>query len=494
MFKFNTLKPKNPISFIFSLVFLVELLSFLAYFKPELQVFLLGLIFLGVLMASLYSLEAGLLIMLVELVIGSKGHLFSASFFGLGVSLRLVIFLALMLATLVYLLRNDFKTLYRERIRAYRFWPLLMALVAFLGLALVNGWLSANSLNYIFHDFNAWLFIPIIVPLVLVYLPQSSKEQSHRLIKIFSIAIIWLSLKSLIFLYAFSHNLIFVPDLYLWIRRSGVGEITAMSGGFTRIFIQSQVYLALAFFIILYQAIFEKHAKYFKVKYLALLTLIIGGLILSMSRSFWLAIIVTFLVTSVVFFRTSYRKYLHSLAYISVSLVLALALIFAIIKFPLPSSQSVSLSALGERLDISNTEEAATASRWALLPVLTKEIVKRPIVGSGFGATVSYYSKDPRVLEQDESGLYTSYAFEWAYLDTWLKLGLIGFLIYLSYITLVLIRLWQHTKTDKSPLVFALTAALLFFIVVNIFTPYLNHPLGLAFLLLSSCFVKKNPI
>lgn len=487
------IKPKQPLIFIGLLIILVELLSFLAYFLPFLQIYFLSLIFVATLIASLLSLETGVLILLIELVLGSKGHLFTASFLGFSLSLRLVIFIAIMIASFVYLFRHNTRIIYQEKIKAYKFWPLLIALSFFIFVAVINGIISNNNLNFLFHDFNAWLFLPIILPLILVYLPNPKQEHVDRLLKIFFLAIIILSLKSLFFLYAFSHNLVFISDLYLWIRRSGLGEITAMGGGYNRIFIQSQVYLAVATFIILFKAIAKPKSRYLEFKQLLLLSLVISGLILSMSRSFWLAVIVAGLIGSIMIFKKNLSKYLHALTYLVFALFLALAFIFIVIKFPIPNSQEVSLSALSERLDITHNE-AAAASRWALLPALAQKILEQPVIGSGFGATVSYYSQDPRVLAQNEGGLYTSYAFEWAYLDTWLKLGFLGITIFLAFVIQIFISLWQESKRLKSPVLSALAVSLIFFVIVNIFTPYLNHPLGLAFLLFSSCFVKKNCI
>ncbi len=487
------IKLKFPYLFITALLFLVELLSFLAHFYPVLQLYFLLAIFIIVLIVSLKSLETGILILLIELIIGSKGHLFSANLFGISLSLRLIIFLALMIASFAFLLRNNFKKIYLEKIKVYKFWPLLIALVFFIFLAAINGFLSGNNFNDLFHDLNAWLFIPIILPFILVYLPKPEKIQIKRLKKIFFIAIIFLSFKSLFFLYAFSHNLAFVPDLYLWIRRSGIGEITSMGGGYNRIFIQSQVYLAIAIFLILFKAIAIKDNKYFNICYLLLLSLFSSGLILSMSRSFWLAILTSTLIAMIAIFKTDFKAYLKALSYLFLSLLMSLALISAVTKFPFPSSQKVSLAALGERLEINNSE-AATASRWALLPKLTEKILARPFTGSGFGTTISYQSQDPRVLAQNPDGNYTSYAFEWSYLDTLLKLGIFGFLVFILLITQILLSLWNKAKHLKSTTLLAVTASLLFFLIVNIFTPYLNHPLGLAFLLFSSCFVKKNTI
>ena len=169
-------------------------------------------------------------------------------------------------------------------------------------------------------------------------------------------------------------------------------------------------------------------------------------------------------------------------------------LIVIIVKFPYPDPEAgLSAAALAARLDL-NSNEAALASRWSLLPNLWQAIKQAPITGQGFGATVGYYSQDPRILAQHPDGWYTSYAFEWAYLDTWLKLGFLGLLAYLGWLFYLFFRLWQQGQAPDGEKYRALAISLLFLMIVNIFTPYLNHPLGLGFLLFSSCFIRKNPL
>jgi UDP-N-acetylmuramoyl-L-alanyl-D-glutamate--2,6-diaminopimelate ligase len=46
-----------------------------------------------------------------------------------------------------------------------------------------------------------------------------------------------------------------------------------------------------------------------------------------------------------------------------------------------------------------------------LLPILFDGVKRHPVLGSGFGATVTYKSSDPRVVAAT-GGVYTNYAFE----------------------------------------------------------------------------------
>ncbi len=243
-------KPRYPYFFLGTLILLAELLSFTAYFLPGIQVYLLAASFLAAFLLSLSSLKLGLALVLVELVVGSKGHLFSADVFGFSFSLRLVIWAALMLASLIFIIRRGFLNSWRQFGSSYYFWLPLLALSAFIILAFVQGLIRGHSLGNIFSDGNAWLFLSLIIPLLLV---GGVREEGDRqvFLKIFFLASIFLSLKTLILLFIFSHNLNFMPDVYLWVRRSGVGEITAMGGGWQRIFIQSQIYALIAFFLTL---------------------------------------------------------------------------------------------------------------------------------------------------------------------------------------------------------------------------------------------------
>ena len=78
------------------------------------------------------------------------------------------------------------------------------------------------------------------------------KEKWDLLLKIFTASILWLSIKTLLLEYIFSHKIYYLFEpIYKWIRTSGVGEITVMESGFVRIFFQSHIYILFGFFILL---------------------------------------------------------------------------------------------------------------------------------------------------------------------------------------------------------------------------------------------------
>ena len=162
-----------------------------------------------------------------------------------------------------------------------------------------------------------------------------------------------------------------------------------------------------------------------------------------------------------------------------VAFIAATGLIFAVARFPFPKPSPADLTVAAQsRLEAGE----AGQSRWNLLPPLWHAVAKHPILGSGFGTTVTYISNDPRVREVSPTGEYTTYAFEWGWLDVWVKLGAVGLILYLGLLAYIGRALAQCARTSTPCL--AGLAVLIALAAVSVFTPYLNHPLGLGILTL----------
>jgi len=137
--------------------------------------------------------------------------------------------------------------------------------------------------------------------------------------------------------------------------------------------------------------------------------------------------------------------------------------------------------------------EAAGATRLNQLEPLTHGILEKPILGHGFGKTLTYISNDPRVLEKYPDGNYTTYAFEWGYLDIALKIGVVGLFIYLALIGYLFFKgISNFQFLISKPLRIGLLVGLVALCVTNIFSPYLNHPLGIGYILLISVIIKND--
>ena len=473
---------------IFGLIVIVELISFLAYFLPSLNAPSAILIFLVTLWLSRRSLADGLTLALVELVIGSKGHLLAAG----GISVRILIFVAIMLVYLSLYLKTESRTkavaIFKDK--NYRpYWYLGIFIFIGLIMALINH----NSFANIYSDINAWLFFILILPAAYVGTTITHQEMEN-LQAAFTASLLWLAVETLLILYIFSHNLVIVQDLYLWLRQTGVAEITMMTGNWPRIFLQSQIYSGWALIfgagVVLAAKSWSTVKKNWSLWFLSVGS--ISVLILSMSRSFWVAFVLVFMALLVYLaIKKSWLKLGRLVAFTGISLFMAVILMIAIIKFPYPTSNaSFSTEALTDRASLDDNE-AAVASRWSLLPALVKKIASDPWFGSGYGTSVTYISKDPRVLVNNQSGLYTTYSFEWGYLGLWLKLGLFGLIAYLYYLWFFF-KKGFNLRENNNFWFWTGAVGILFLTLINIFTPYLDHPLGIGYLIVISVLLNKQ--
>jgi O-antigen ligase len=134
--------------------------------------------------------------------------------------------------------------------------------------------------------------------------------------------------------------------------------------------------------------------------------------------------------------------------------------------------------------------EIAARSRYALFLPLLRAGVQRPLLGSGYGSTVTFTSYEPRITGKSESATYTTFAFEWGYLDLFYKSGLLGLVIVIGFLLSLLLESFprQSTRGDESEIIvnqwifFAICALA----ITHIFSPYLNHPIGIGFVVLSA--------
>jgi hypothetical protein len=468
-------------SLILSLIIILELFSFLSFFFPIWSYILIPLIFIITLFFSYKRLEWGILIILTELIIGSFGHLLSIDIFNFKLSLRMVLWLAVLLAYLY-----NFKKFYPKKIQLFQKIPLFkeyLILAFFILWGFIAGFLFNNKTSLILADFDNWLYFLLIFPISAIYI-NANQSVYKRLERIFFLAILYLSFKTLILLFFFSYNFSILPDLYRWLRDFRVAEITIMTDAWPRIFLQSHIYSGLAFLLL----IFKKDTyKKWNFNYIFFTAIIFSAVIISFSRSFWLAIfLTTIFFASLFFYRIKTLKYrINYLLQFLTIISLALLIIFSINNIPfLKSSADFSLNMVKERASY-REDEAALASRWSLLPILSQEILKSPIIGQGFGKTIKYQSADPRVLEKNQAGWYETHAFEWGYLDIWLKMGIGALIIYLF----IIFRLIFSAYRQES--LYNLAPPLVFITIVHFFTPYLNHPLGIIIIIFFSCLLFK---
>lgn len=459
-------------------IFVFELISFAVVHFPQMNSFF-AVLFTGLLFAITFSRPpVGLSILVAELMIGSKGALFKfaadAENNG-GVSIRMMFFAAFLVAWALKadwkLIMSEMKTWIRERLS-------YVALAAVLVWAFVNGVLRENP--FLLQDANAWGFLILLLP-VLEIATTDGKTFFRRVLAAVYAGIGYVTIKTIFLFYLFSHPFgDWIEVVYYWVRKSGVGEITRILEGASahRVFFQSHIFEVLALAPLLLLIFFAKGRKQWGS---LLFVLSFATILISFSRSFLLGAV--FALAAFKLFLLTHKKQLGSWASLAKrSFLLATAsvgLVLIALFFPIPPPDNVGLSdTIAARFD---SGEAAVQSRWQLLPILWDGILDSPILGQGFGSTVTYTSEDPRVVETT-GGEYTTYAFEWGWLDFWFKFGILGIPIMLY----VLISLGIRFRKLNIPswLYMIPVTMLLTLAVIHGFTPYLNHPLGFITLIL----------
>lgn len=457
-------------------ILLIEIVSFLVVFQPRANTIVCVALGVGLFVLALFRPTQAFAILTAEYVIGSKGALFKA--FGDevnngGVSVRIILFCAFLagwgLQWIYHGHWKTWKTLFRGKME-------YLALALLLAVALVQGVLRHNP--FVFADANAWGFLLLIVP-VLDLAKRATTEQIRVVATWIAAALLWTVAKTFLLFYVFSHAYPawFLEPIYFWVRRTGVGEITRAGGSVFRIFFQSHIYglLLLPGFLLV--------QRFKRSRLLLVLTgfsvLFLAQTLISLSRSFFLGLCISGLAACVCAWNAERLKGVVRLGGRFVgTLGIAAALVAALCFFPLPFSSSSLLDAWQGRI---STGDDASTSRWKLLPAMWEKIKERPVLGSGFGATVTYTSRDPRVV-QSTGGVYTTYAFEWGWLEHWIKFGVLG----IPLLVLLFVRLSRRIYRSAMPLSQkrVLVLSLVALAAVHVSTPYLNHPLGLAWLVL----------
>ncbi|TAL19689.1 hypothetical protein EPN90_02780 [Patescibacteria group bacterium] len=421
-------------------------------------------------------------LVVVELVAGSLGRLFA---FPSGLSLREGLFAIALLATLLRLWRNPDELAYlRQHILK---WPFLF-LAAVIIWGILRG-LTLHPFRLVIADANAYGYFLLLPAFLLAYREEKNRELLFSTILGATTAA---ALLTLFELYIFTHgwNEPFLGAQYKWVRDFGLGEITRAPGGFYRVFFQAHFWNFIVF--IWSPALIVSHlgnirANDSKVWWLFVpAALSAAALFVSFSRTFWLAAgLAALLGLAIVIARSDLRgaafRYLGALIFIS---ILGVAVPFAI-------TRSVGGAAFSRAGALAG--EAAADSRMNLLAVMAPVIREHPILGWGFGKELTYITKDPRLLAYFPDGRYTTYAFEWGWLDFWLKMGLGGMIAFLALVLTLLRGLWRGIAVaDDRWLSLALFLSLVGVSVAHLFSPWLNHPLGIGLVLLIVALWQKT--
>ena len=458
--------------------FVFTLLSILGYVWPVVSNLVFCLIIAAAIYFSLIKIEYGFLFLIFEFLIGHEGHLFELG----GLSLRLSLFLVVMLIWFVQKI-NDKKQ--RNFFAQFVKSPgLAMFLVFFfiIILGLLQGMIAHDPILAI-KDFINYSYLFLIFPLIDIFKKQDFVK---NVFKMSQAAVIGLSILTIIVFILFVTNLAQVHDHFYWWWRSVVfGKATDMDNGFFRI-VSSAHLLILPLFLIFLSFLIENR-KRFKNKYKKyLIYLSIGAsliLLINLSRAYFLGMFIglIFLLKGI-----NWRRWLIFFCLIVFILVAEFGLLFGLI------SGGAALQGLGFfKYRISTIffldQETSSLARMAILPGLINMIKQSPIFGQGLGATVDYTDL---LTGQDK----TTFHLDWGYLEIWVELGLFGLIAYILVLLSIFYQGWQTIKKLEEHvfvkrLVIGLLAGLASLTVASLTGPFLFHPIGIFYLVLTAVII-----
>lgn len=445
--------------------------------------------FVAAVVLTYRNIAWGLAFALLEIFIGGHGHLFSLAEFGVPLSVRIVIFLGVMLGfSGRVIVKREFPKFVMARDAAL---AIILAAIALGGLVGV----FSNPLSAVFDDANSYLLLLYALPFAAV---TWRTEERALMIKTLFVSALWVSVTTLALSFAFTHlNPEGIWKLYVFVRDARLFEVTLLSGPaelvatlfdkpwYFRVFAQGQLAVCLAGLFVGSAIVFAPKLDLKRDWPVFLAQAAFLGVILaSFSRSFYVGLIAAAAVFVILAFKggVSIKQFVQrSLVHVPL-VVLGVLLVWLTIVIPPRPDLRSSPFYKGESDD---TRELAVSSRWNLLPPMMDEIWSSPVIGSGFGEEVTFISDDPRVRAINPNGEWTTYRFEWGFQDIWLKMGVLGLAGFSAYLLTIGVASWQQIKKTvaTSWLMAASAATVTFLYVTHVFSPYLNHPLGLATML-----------
>ncbi len=474
------------------LISLILYISSIFLFHSYLSLYVLLILILAALLISLRKLEYGLYFAFLELFITSHGHLITVEVFSFPLSLRMAIFIGVMLAWLLtVILRSERASdegsprfnIHDQRLKWYL--PLFLAIL----IGAISGIIS-NDLTSVFQDGNGYLFILYLLPVLSV---QWDNKKLNNLLQILTAGVVWTIFVTYILLYIFSHfGTSILSVVYLFVRDSRVAEVTRMIGDFHRVFLQSHFFVVIFGFILSSQFLVGQKFCSRWMDYL-LFGSVIAIFILSLSRSFWVGAFVAVLAFLLFAFKTNRLSKKEIFSYFSkhvLASITAVVIICFVVLVPIPS-QKIDSGALSDLFKdrAQGMDDAGISSRWKLLTPMLDLVKERPIFGNGFGQTVTFENDDPRARSISPDGTWTTFAMEWGWVELWLKMGILGPLAFLYLFYHLFKQLSYYFWTERSWIGLSLIASLTFLYATHTFSPYLNHPIGLGFLLFVTAFL-----
>ncbi len=449
------------------------------------------------------ALSAALIMLFAfECTVGCSGRWLTIG----GISIRIALFALCFLTTLPNVFSSLKRTICNPYVLFAAMFGIYLIVSAFIGAQ------RGNALRFVWADISGFLALALMPGFLATIRSGERVEQVMRVMYFGALA---MAAVTVFFHFLFAHlSNERISEMNQWLNANSMGGFARLSSGLQRIYLRSQIFLQVALFF----GIVEIGRSRGAVRVWLLLGegIIAFACLISYTRGFWLGFAAgAFAMLLAV--PEKWKTYLIILG--STLLVVVSCFLLSWLDYGQPKAAQEFVLRFDSRfmVDVSDailqtdpsspitdpssqitdpsspiTDAAAAAVtlRSKTIQGLEKRIRMHPVVGNGLGANLD--------------GLRTDGKTEYMYLDLLMKLGTIGFILFMAVYFLpagqiilrriIGIRRKERLQwTDKQMRDIALTVAFLSVAVTSWYNPFLTNPMGIMLLLLNTSAVYCPP-
>jgi len=391
-------------------------------------------------------------IIIIDLVFGGAGRYFEV----FGISARIMIFaISLSLCLIKILVKRCF-------INTKLYLPFLLFFFSII-LSTIIGLIS-NNISYVFSGLSGYLYL-----LYIIFFIQNieTKEKAVKIFRILNLMVVVLSIIHIImFILLYLTGGSFYSVMNPILINKDFGFLDIGYNGIGRVFLKTGVFIPIS---CIYYLIDILQSKRFKLKSVLYFTILLVGLVTTMTMGFWIAFIVGVLITSLFFMKKTKSLYLI------IIFIATLLIVFTKIGVN-------PIDIITNRLD---SNDPSRMFKEAQISVLWDTFKQHVFLGNGFGKEV--------ILSY--AGIYRS-GTNWE--NMWLYLlvtnGLVGLFAYLNLI-LSIMKIAMYKLSAKSNeeriTLLTITIGLIMECIISLSNPFLSNPIGIGFICLSAGIVNR---
>lgn len=434
---------------------------------------------------------AALSLFALECVLGSSGRWLN---FG-SISIRMVLFVLCFAVTLPNVISQIRKLFSHPNV------ILALGLCLYLVLAAVIGWKNGNNPQFIKADITSYLTLALLPGFLTTV--STNKRLSWLLDMVYYGALALGAITVAIHFYlAFAdHN--GINGLNDWLNDHAMGGLANLGTGVLRVYMRSQIFLQVGLLLGIRKI--WTVSGYRRFLYFLAEGLLAYGCLMTYTRGFWMGFAIS-AVLLLILEPIHWKKYLST---VGVTLLVIIGLfLLSWLSYGKPAAAQEFVARFNPDLiagiappveeppieiptepDTPDANETAVIIRQKSLARLYELIGEKPILGNGLGTNLDGIRTDGKV--------------EYMYLDTFMKLGLVGFALFCGVFFLPVIALGkrhiQSLKVGKDVAIDSpsmeksiLLAAFLGVAVTSYVNPFLINPMGILLVLLITVASKKT--